>query len=80
MYISTVNILEIVTDMADIASNSISHVGFRLAQLELTLTYSKCQLGRWNGVSQTILAFLLLLLSHANVFDAQSHCLKNTGH
>ena len=38
------------------------HVTFRLAYLHLTLTYSKDQLGRWNGVSPNILTFLSTLL------------------
>ena len=62
MHISTVNILKMVTDKANItiASNIISDVNFRLAHLELTLTYSKGQLGFSNGVSPNILAFLLI--------------------
>ena len=46
-----------------IARNIMSYVGFRLAHLELTLTmtYSKGQLGRRNGVSPNNLAFLLRL-------------------
>ena len=37
-------------------------MGFRLAYLSLTLTYSKGQLGSWNGVSPNILVFLLYIL------------------
>ena len=44
------------------APNIMSHVGFRLAYLELNLTYSKGQLGRTNGISPDILTFLLISL------------------
>ena len=45
-----------------IAPNILSHVGFRLAELELIVTNSKGQLGRRNGVTSNILAFLILNL------------------
>ena len=65
MRISTVNILKIITDRADITidPNIMLHVGFRLVYLELTLTYSKGQLGRRNDVSLNILTFLLIVQS-----------------
>ena len=56
-HVKIVNIWQMVTDRANItlASDIMSHVGFRLAYLELTLTYSKGQHGRGNGVSHNIL-------------------------
>ena len=39
-----------------------SNIDFRLAHLNLILAQSKGQLGRWNGVTQNMLAFLSLLL------------------
>ena len=56
-----------------IVPNIMSRVGFRLGYLKLTLTYSKGQLGRRNGVSPNILlviyvfAHYKLRLIRANV-------------
>ena len=41
-----------------LATNRKSHLGFRLADLNFTLAYSKSQLGNWNVVSPNIFAFL----------------------
>ena len=51
MHISTANISQTMTVRANftVAPSTTSHVAFRLAYLELILTYSKGQLGRWNG-------------------------------
>ena len=38
-------------------TTEMSREGFRLVDLNLTMTYSKCQLGSWNGVSPNILTF-----------------------
>ena len=40
-----------------------SHMGFRLAYLDLTLTYSKGQLGRRIGATPNVVGFLFLLLT-----------------
>ena len=54
------NILQMVTDGADIniPLNIISHVGFRLAHLELTQIYFKGHLVSGNGVLPYILTLL----------------------
>ena len=59
MHISTVN-SQMMPDRADItiAPNIMSHIGFRLAYLELTLTCSKGQLGHRYRLSPYILDFL----------------------
>ena len=60
MHISAVNFSQMLTDRANILPpNRKSHVGFRLPDLNLILTYSKGQLGSWNGLSPNILAVLL---------------------
>ena len=66
MNISTVNMSQETTDALSnitIIPNIMSHVGFRLAYLELTLTYFKGQHGNRNGVSPNILAFLLMCVT-----------------
>ena len=55
-----------------IASTVISHVGFRLAQLELILTYSKGQLHRGNGVMRNILPFMLQYIIRESVIFRKS--------
>ena len=52
MYNSTVNISHTVTDRQTLPfpTNRKLHVGFRLLDLNLTLFYSKGQLGSWNSV------------------------------
>ena len=54
MHVSTENISQTMTDKVNIinAPNIMSHVGFRLTHLELTLTYSKGQPGRRNGLAK----------------------------
>ena len=49
---STVNISQMVTDRQTLPlpTSRKSHVGFQLLDSNLTLAYSKGQLGNWNGV------------------------------
>ena len=64
MHTSTMTISQTVTDRATIiiAPNIMSHVGFRLGYLELTLTYGQSQVNRRHGVSPDILVFLFFYL------------------
>ena len=62
MHISSVNISQMVTGQALLfAANIMSHVGFRLANLALTLTYYNGHVGLRNGVSPNIMDFLFML-------------------
>ena len=47
-----------------VAPNIMSHVGFRLVQLELILTYSKSQPGHRNGVLSNISSLLSYDICH----------------
>ena len=69
MHLFTVNISQTMTDRANIAICNRVASGFQLADLNLTVTYSKGQLGCWNGVLQNILAFLLFEETLSNSLD-----------
>ena len=74
MHISTVNVLQTRTYSIDIitAPDIMSHVVFRLAYLELTLTYAEGQLDRSNGVSQTFWPSCYKLCQLNNVQNVDS--------
>ena len=55
------------------ATNRKSHVDFPLADLNLTVAYSKGQLDSWNGVAPSILAlfWVVLMYSKSKTFRNQ---------
>ena len=65
MYNSTVNISP---------TNRKSHVGFRLPDFNLTLTYSKGQLGSWNGVLQILYDYSCVLVKKIRLESAKTSC------
>ena len=67
---STFGISKTVTDRANIiiAQNSMSHVGFRIANLTVISTFTKGQLGCRNGDSPNISTFLLFVYFKSTMF------------
>ena len=59
-----------------LATNRKSHVGFRLADLSLTLVYSKGQLGSWKDVWPNILAGLFYFNISLTLKSLTLHLLK----